>query len=135
MSVSILNLGQRRLVVADERMGEVIQLAKRAAATLSPVMLCGESGSGKELIARFIHAESSRSKGPFVSINCAAVPDGLMESELFGHERGAFTGAVAQHLGKFERATQGTLLLDEVSEMSVHLQAKLLRVLQEGELD
>ncbi len=135
MSVSIINLGHRRLVVADEKMAEVIDLARRAAKTLSPVFLCGESGSGKELVARFIHNESVRNKGPFVSINCAAVPDGLMESELFGHERGAFTGAVAQHLGKFERASHGTLLLDEVSEMSLHLQAKLLRVLQEGELD
>ena len=135
MSVSIINLGQRRLVIADPKMAEVIDLAKRASKTTSPVFLCGESGSGKELIARYIHNESNRGKGPFVTINCAAVPDGLMESELFGHERGAFTGAVAQHLGKFERATNGTLLLDEVSEMSIHLQAKLLRVLQEGELD
>jgi len=132
---TILNLGPRRLVVADPVMAQVLDLAKRAAKTLAPVFLCGESGSGKELIARYIHSESIRGKGPFISINCAAVPDGLMESELFGHERGAFTGAVAQHLGKFERATGGTLLLDEVSEMSVHLQAKLLRVLQEGEID
>lgn len=135
MSATIINLAHRRLVIADSKMGEVIELAKRAAKTLSPVLLCGESGSGKELIARYIHQESARKKGPFISINCAAVPDGLMESELFGHERGAFTGAVAQHLGKFERASGGTLLLDEVSEMSVHLQAKLLRVLQESELD
>lgn len=135
MSSTILNLGPRRLVVADPAMAQVLDLAKRAAKTLAPVFLCGESGSGKELIARYIHSESIRGKGPFISINCAAVPDGLMESELFGHERGAFTGAVAQHLGKFERATGGTLLLDEVSEMSVHLQAKLLRVLQEGEID
>jgi len=135
VSVSIISLGQRRLVIADPKMAEVIDLAKRASKTTSPVFLCGESGSGKELIARYIHNESNRSRGPFVTINCAAVPDGLMESELFGHERGAFTGAVAQHLGKFERANNGTLLLDEVSEMSIHLQAKLLRVLQEGELD
>jgi len=135
VSATIINLAHRRLVIADSKMGEVIELAKRAAKTLSPVLLCGESGSGKELIARYIHQQSVRNKGPFVSINCAAVPDGLMESELFGHERGAFTGAVAQHLGKFERASGGTLLLDEVSEMSVHLQAKLLRVLQESELD
>jgi two-component system response regulator FlrC len=135
VSATIINLAHRRLVIADSKMGEVIELAKRAAKTLSPVLLCGESGSGKELIARYIHQESARKKGPFISINCAAVPDGLMESELFGHERGAFTGAVAQHLGKFERASGGTLLLDEVSEMSVHLQAKLLRVLQESELD
>lgn len=135
MSTSIISLSSRRLVVADSKMSEVLDLAKRASKTLSPVLLCGESGTGKELIARYIHLSSSRSSGPFVSINCAAVPEGLMESELFGHERGAFTGAVAQHLGKFERASGGTLLLDEVSEMSVHLQAKLLRVLQEGELD
>lgn len=135
MSSIIIHLGQRRMVVADRSMSEVVELAKRAAKTSAPVLLCGESGSGKELIARYIHNESSRKKGPFISINCAAVPDGLMESELFGHERGAFTGAVAQHLGKFERASGGTLLLDEVSEMSVHLQAKLLRVLQENEID
>ncbi len=135
MSATIIHLAQRRLVVADSAMSEVINLAKRASKTLAPVLLCGESGSGKELIARYIHFESSRKKAPFISINCAAVPEGLMESELFGHERGAFTGAIAQHLGKFERALGGTLLLDEVSEMSVHLQAKLLRVLQEGEID
>jgi transcriptional regulator with PAS, ATPase and Fis domain len=135
VAVTILNLGHRRLVVADPKMADVIHLAKRAAKTLAPVFLCGESGSGKELIARYIHMESARCRGGFVSINCAAVPDGLMESELFGHERGAFTGAISQYMGKFERASGGTLLLDEVSEMSVHLQAKLLRVLQEGEVD
>lgn len=135
MSSVIIQLGSRRMVIADEAMSGVVEIAKRAAKTSAPVLLCGESGSGKELIARYIHNESLRKKGPFISINCAAVPDGLMESELFGHERGAFTGAVAQHLGKFERASGGTLLLDEVSEMSVHLQAKLLRVLQEGEID
>ncbi|MSP19069.1 MAG: sigma-54-dependent Fis family transcriptional regulator [Bdellovibrionales bacterium] len=135
MSATIISLAHRRLVIADSKMGDVLNLAKRAAKTQSPVLLCGESGSGKELIARYIHDESSRKQKPFISINCAAVPDGLMESELFGHERGAFTGAVTQHLGKFERASGGTLLLDEVSEMSIHLQAKLLRVLQEGEVD
>lgn len=83
MSISILNIGHRRLVIADPKMAEVIELARRAAKTLAPIFLCGESGSGKELIARLIHSESPRSRGPFVSINCAAVPDGLMESELF----------------------------------------------------
>jgi len=135
VSATIISLAHRRLVIADSKMCDVLHLAKRAAKTQSPVLLCGESGSGKELIARYIHDESSRKQKPFISINCAAVPDGLMESELFGHERGAFTGAVTQHLGKFERASGGTLLLDEVSEMSIHLQAKLLRVLQEGEVD
>jgi transcriptional regulator with PAS, ATPase and Fis domain len=100
-----------------------------------PVLIVGPSGTGKELVARFIHERSARSTSPFVSVNCAAIPDGLMESELFGYEKGAFTGALQQRIGKFEKATHGTLLLDEVSEMPLHLQAKLLRVLQEGEID
>lgn len=123
------------MVIADDIMNRTMDLANRAANSQAAVLLCGESGTGKELIARYIHDKSRRSKGAFVSVNCAAIPEGLMEAELFGFERGAFTGAIQQRIGKFERASGGTLLLDEVSEMTTALQAKLLRVLQEGELD
>jgi transcriptional regulator with GAF, ATPase, and Fis domain len=98
------------------------------------VLITGESGTGKEMFARYLHDESQR-QGPFVAVNCAALPEHLLESELFGHEKGAFTGAIARKLGKFELADKGTLLLDEISEMDIALQAKLLRVLQEGEID
>jgi two-component system, response regulator FlrC len=126
---------QRTMVIADPIMEKTIQLATRAARVAVPVLLCGESGTGKELIARYLHEKGPRASGPFISVNCAAIPDGLLEAELFGYERGAFTGAVNQRIGKFERANGGTLLLDEISEMSVALQAKLLRALQEGEVD
>jgi DNA-binding NtrC family response regulator len=99
------------------------------------VLLCGESGTGKEVMARHIHRRSRRAGGPFVALNCAAIPENLLESELFGHEKGAFSGAVARRVGKFEAADGGTLLLDEISEMEVRLQAKLLRALQEREID
>ncbi|MBI4404611.1 MAG: sigma-54-dependent Fis family transcriptional regulator [Deltaproteobacteria bacterium] len=131
----ILRFQNRTLVVADKVIERTLQLAARAARSPSPVLLCGESGTGKELIARYIHEKGARSDGPFVSVNCAAIPEGLLEAELFGFERGAFTGAVAQRIGKFERASGGTLLLDEISEMPLSLQAKLLRVFQENEID
>ncbi len=123
------------IVTADPRMKQVLGMAFQAAQSDATVLIQAESGTGKELLARFIHNSSSRSRRRFVALNCASVPDELLESELFGHERGAFTGAVSQKVGKFELAHQGTLLLDEIGEMDLRLQAKLLRVLQEGEID
>lgn len=135
MNKTKLTFRNRTLLVADEAMEKVLCLARKAAQTGSSVLICGESGTGKELIARYIHEMSFRASKPFVAVNCAAIPEGLMEAELFGFERGAFTGALYQRIGKFEAANEGTLLLDEVSEMPFQLQAKLLRVLQEGEVD
>jgi len=132
---SVLHFHKRHLVVADDIMTKTIEQASKAARSDAAVLLCGESGTGKELVARYIHEKSDRASGPFVSVNCAAIPEGLIEAEFFGFERGAFTGAIAQRIGKFERAQGGTLLLDEISEMPVTLQAKLLRVIQEGEID
>ena len=113
----------------------VLGLARQVAKSRATVLISGDSGTGKEMFARFIHAESDRAHGAFVAVNCAALPEHLLESELFGHEKGAFTGAISRKLGKFELADGGTLLLDEISEMELGLQAKLLRVLQEGEID
>lgn len=132
---STLRFQKRVMVIADATMARTIEMAKKASRSSLPVLLCGESGTGKELIARFIHEMSERKSGPFVSVNCAAVPEGLMEAEFFGYERGAFTGAINRRIGKFEAAQGGTLLLDEISEMPFSLQAKLLRVLQENEID
>lgn len=123
------------IITSDRRMKELISLAKTVAQSKATVLVQGESGTGKELIAALIHENSTRANRPFVAINCAAIPENLLESELFGYERGAFTGAVAAKAGKFEFANGGTLLLDEISEMDVRLQAKLLRVIQEGEVD
>lgn len=123
------------LVTSDRRMKDLIQLAKTVSRSKATVLIQGESGTGKELMAHLIHAESTRAQKPFVAINCAAIPESLLESELFGYERGAFTGAVTSKAGKFEIANGGTLLLDEISEMDLRLQAKLLRVIQEGEVD
>ena len=121
------------IIGKSKAMGKVFAVMKRVADTPTTVLISGESGTGKELIARALHKASSRSKAPFVSINCAAVAENLLESELFGYEKGAFTGAVALKQGKFEFANGGTLFLDEVGEMSLNLQVKLLRVLQEHE--
>ncbi len=123
------------VVAADPRTREVLLLASRVAKADATVMLTGESGTGKEVFARYIHDQSPRAKGPFVAINCAAIPDNLLEATLFGHEKGAFTGAQSAQAGKFEQANGGTLLLDEISEMPLGLQAKLLRVLQEREVE
>jgi transcriptional regulator with PAS, ATPase and Fis domain len=122
---------QRRFYAADRRMVEIKQLAERVAETNAPVLMMGESGVGKEVLARFIHARSRRAGRPFIKINCAAVPHDLLESEFFGHERGAFTGAFQRKEGTFELADGGTLLLDEIGEMSLALQAKLLHVLED----
>jgi DNA-binding NtrC family response regulator len=116
-------------------MEKVLSLADQIAPSDASVLIEGESGTGKELIARHIHLKSKRTGERFVSVNCAAIPENLLESELFGHEKGAFTGAVARRIGKFEEASGGTLLLDEISEMDPHLQAKLLRAIQEREID
>ncbi|PWC50275.1 AAA family ATPase [Azospirillum sp. TSA6c] len=123
------------IVCSDPAMLATLRLAEQVAPSDASVMITGESGTGKELMARFIHRKSRRSGEPFVAVNCAAIPENLLESELFGHEKGAFTGAVARRLGKFEEANNGTLLLDELSEMHPRLQAKLLRAIQEKEID
>ncbi|MBF0624650.1 MAG: sigma-54-dependent Fis family transcriptional regulator [Magnetococcales bacterium] len=125
----------RRLVSADGGMQKLLNQLRRVAPSKATVLIQGESGTGKELIARYLHQVSDRADAPFVAINCAALPENLLESELFGHVKGAFTGAVTDRKGKFQQATGGSILLDEISEMSLNLQAKLLRVLQEGEVD
>jgi DNA-binding NtrC family response regulator len=123
------------MVVRDPTMQATVRRAEQVAASEASVLITGESGTGKEVLARHIHQRSRRSSGPFVALNCAAIPENLLESELFGHEKGAFSGAIARRVGKFEAADGGTLLLDEISEMDVRLQAKLLRALQEKEID
>jgi len=125
----------REMVYRDDAMSHVVKLAQQIAPSDASVLVTGESGTGKEVLARYVHARSNRARGPFISVNCAAIPESLLESELFGHEKGAFTGAVARRIGKFEEANGGTLLLDEISEMDVRLQAKLLRALQERVID
>jgi two-component system, response regulator FlrC len=116
-------------------MERAVKLAEQVARSEASVLVTGESGTGKEVMARHIHLKSGRKDKPFISVNCAAIPDNLLESELFGHEKGAFTGAITRRIGKFEEANGGTLLLDEISEMDVRLQAKLLRALQERVID
>jgi DNA-binding NtrC family response regulator len=125
----------RDLVVRDEAMARVVRLADQVAASDASIMITGESGTGKEVLAHHIHRKSNRAAKPFIAVNCAAIPEALLESELFGHEKGAFTGAVARRIGKFEEADGGTLLLDEISEMDLRLQAKLLRAIQERIID
>ena len=133
--LSAFSMQMTPVVYKDAAMEKVLQLAKQIAPSTASVLITGESGTGKEVIAKYIHANSKRSSAPFVAVNCAAIPENLLESELFGYEKGAFTGAVARRIGKFEEADGGTLLLDEISEMDIRLQAKLLRVLQERQID
>jgi DNA-binding NtrC family response regulator len=125
----------RPIITNDPAMQAVLKLADQVAASDASILITGESGVGKEVMARYLHEKSKRSNKPFISVNCAAIPDNLLESELFGHEKGAFTGAMARRIGKFEEADGGTLLLDEISEMDARLQAKLLRALQERVID
>jgi DNA-binding NtrC family response regulator len=126
---------EHAMVAQDPAMLAVLGRVDQVARAEASVLISGESGTGKELVARRIHAKSRRAAGPFVALNCAALPESLLESELFGHEKGAFSGAVAQRKGKFEQAEHGTLLLDEIGEMDLRLQAKLLRAIQEREID
>src|SRR5580692_5403777 len=128
-------LGKHEIVWKGEAMRRVMAQLERVAASESRVCIFGETGTGKELVARTIHERSPRSAGPFVTLNCAAVPAELIESELFGHEKGSFTGASGRHIGKFEQADQGTIFLDEIGDMPLNMQAKLLRVLEEGEVE
>ncbi|MBN8543138.1 MAG: sigma-54-dependent Fis family transcriptional regulator [Alphaproteobacteria bacterium] len=123
------------VVHGSEITKRVLAMADQIAQSDASVLITGESGTGKEVIARYIHRKSARATKPFISVNCAAIPEHLLESELFGHEKGAFTGAQARRIGKFEEANNGTLLLDEISEMDIRLQAKLLRAIQEREID
>lgn len=125
----------RPMISADPSMQAVVKLADQVARSEASILITGESGVGKEVMARYLHVNSKRADRAFISVNCAAIPDNLLESELFGHEKGAFTGAVARRIGKFEEADGGTLLLDEISEMDARLQAKLLRAIQERVID
>jgi two-component system, response regulator FlrC len=126
---------RRDLIYRDDAMARVVKLAQQVAGSDASVLITGDSGTGKEVLARYVHSRSSRAKKPLICVNCAAIPEMLLESELFGHEKGAFTGAVARRVGKFEEANSGTLLLDEISEIDVRLQAKLLRAIQERIID
>jgi DNA-binding NtrC family response regulator len=128
-------LTTREIVGQSPALRRVLDVATQAAPSSATVLILGESGTGKELLARYIHGKSSRAEGPFVAVNCAAIPESILEAELFGHERGAFTGAVAKREGRFARARGGTLFLDEIGELSPAVQVKILRVLQEGEYE
>src|SRR5258706_4428982 len=124
-----------QMIFEDQATASVIAMADQIAPSEASILITGESGTGKEILARYVHRRSARADKPFITVNCAAIPENLLESELFGHEKGAFTGAIARRLGKFEEANGGTLLLDEISEMDARLQAKLLRALQERVID
>ena len=128
-------LTNREIVGQSPALRRVLDVATQAAPSSATVLILGESGTGKELIARYIHSKSGRAAGPFVGVNCAAIPESILEAELFGHERGAFTGAIAKREGRFARARGGTLFLDEIGELSPAVQVKILRVLQEGEYE
>lgn len=133
--LSAVSDDERPLITRDPAMAQVLKLADQVAPSDASILITGESGVGKEVMARYVHTKSRRADKPFISVNCAAIPENLLESELFGHEKGAFTGALARRIGKFEEADGGTLLLDEITEMDARLQAKLLRALQERVID
>jgi DNA-binding NtrC family response regulator len=128
-------LGKHEIVWAGEAMKKVMAQVERVAASETRICILGETGTGKELVARTLHQRSPRASGPFITLNCAAVPAELIESELFGHEKGSFTGAAARHIGKFEQAEHGTIFLDEIGDMPLAMQTKLLRVLEENEIE
>jgi two-component system nitrogen regulation response regulator NtrX len=128
-------LGKHEMVWTGETMRKLMAQMERVAASETRVCILGETGTGKELVARTLHDRSPRASGPFITLNCAAIPSELIESELFGHEKGSFTGAAARHVGKFEQAEHGTIFLDEIGDMPLAMQAKLLRVLEEGEVE
>src|SRR5437773_11053780 len=128
-------VGKHEIVLAGETMRRVMAQVERVASSETRVCILGETGTGKELVARTLHERSPRVSGPFITLNCAAVPAELIESELFGHEKGSFTGAAGRHVGKFEQAEGGTIFLDEIGDMPLAMQAKLLRVLEEGEVE
>ena len=131
----ISQLRKREIIGNSPALRQVLEVAAQAAPSVATVLILGESGTGKELLARYVHAKSQRASGPFVAVNCAAIPESILEAELFGHERGAFTGAVQKREGRFAQAARGTLFLDEIGELSASVQVKLLRVLQEGEYE
>jgi two-component system response regulator HydG len=131
----ISQLRKREIIGNSPALRQVLEVAAQAAPSVATVLILGESGTGKELLARYVHTKSQRASGPFVGVNCAAIPESILEAELFGHERGAFTGAVAKREGRFAQAKGGTLFLDEIGELSASVQVKLLRVLQEGEYE
>ena len=133
--LTAISVDDHEFIYRDRNMIQVVKLADQIAGSEASIMITGDSGTGKEVMARHVHNKSRRKNKPFVAVNCAAIPENLLESELFGHEKGAFTGAVARRVGKFEEANGGTLLLDEIGEMDVRLQAKMLRVIQEREVN
>jgi len=135
MNQSCLGRKAKKIITKNEKLLNILKKAKNVASSNATVLIQGESGTGKELLASFIHQHGRGNKDPYVAVNCAALPDSLAESELFGHEKGSFTGAVVRKMGKFEMAGRGTIVLDEISEMTLPLQAKILRVLQEREID
>lgn len=133
--LTVITDNTRPMIASAPEMKEILEMADQVAPSDANILITGKSGTGKEVLAHYIHNKSARAEKTFVRVNCAAIPENLLESELFGHEKGSFTGAVARRIGKFEESSGGTLLLDEISEMSPHLQAKLLRAIQEQEID
>ena len=125
----------KELLFVSKAMQDIMVIADKIAKTDAHILIGGSTGTGKEVLANYLHNQSLRSKKPFIRVNCAAIPENLLESELFGHEKGSFTGAIGRRIGKFEESNNGTLLFDEISEMDIKLQSKLLRAIQEQEID